>query len=115
MINKKIKFLVFPEKIQKKNKEEEIWVAQCLEHDMCIQSSNIDNLKKAIKRMIYAYYHLAPQRGLDSFLNFPQAPQKYWDKFRSGTIKIDSLNIKSICIEIDFAELYQVEFDGEEK
>jgi hypothetical protein len=55
-------------------KDGDIWVAQCLEHDVCAQAADLDTLRSRIEMAIEAEAPLT---------NLPQAPAHFfelWDR-----------------------------------
>jgi hypothetical protein len=51
-------------------KEGEIWVAQCLEHDVCVQAADLDTLRSRIEMALQA------ESPLDKL---PQAPDHFFE------------------------------------
>ncbi len=73
-ISKPIRVVVF--------KGEEHWVAQCLEHDICTQASDLDTLRDRIEQTIAAEHELCSSKGRD-LSSIPAAPDHFfrmWDK-----------------------------------
>lgn len=73
-------------------KEGEIWVAQCLEHDVCAQAADLDTVRGRIEMALQA------ESPLD---NLPQAPAHFfelWDR-KSGFQKVG----KSDGVEYEMA------------
>jgi len=55
-------------------KEGDIWVAQCLEHDVCAQASDLDTVRARIEVAIHAE---------DNLMDLPKAPDRFfalWDQ-----------------------------------
>lgn len=56
----------------------DLYVAQCLEHDICVQSSDVDEIRELMARQFQ--YEKSQDGGLDAV---PAAPQEFfddWDK-----------------------------------
>ena len=70
-------------------REGEVWVAQCLDHDIAAQGRTIAEAKEAFARTfagqvaVDLYNKVAPLKG------FAPAPAMYWDKFKQGERLLD--------------------------
>ena len=66
------------------------WVAQGLEHDICVQASSLDELHKRIAATVDAERDFAMSKGIEPFANIGPAPQYYLDKWDRATPLADS-------------------------
>ena len=65
-------------------REEHMWVAQCLEHDIAAQGASLPEVKQAFAIAFAAQIAVALHYGQDprDFLGeFGRAPEFYWEKF----------------------------------
>lgn len=67
-MNESVRVLIF--------NTEDMWVAQCLEHDICVQAENIDTLQRRFEDVMFC-----ESDHLDSI---PAAPQSFFDKWDAG-------------------------------
>lgn len=57
------------------------WVAQGLEHDICVQAKNLDELQKRIEATVEAERDYALSQGGEPFANIAPAPRHYFEKW----------------------------------
>jgi hypothetical protein len=61
------------------------WVAQCLEHDLCTSSKNLNDLPRQIASQLSLQVALDRRRGRQPFEGLPRSPQKFWDLYDRAT------------------------------
>lgn len=62
-------------------KEDDLWVAQCLEYDIAAQGPTVDAAKEAFVRAFAAQIAVALHHGEEPLATFGPAPRYYWDRF----------------------------------
>lgn len=65
-------------------KEEEWWVAQCLEYDFAGQAKSIDEATYQLLNLIAGHIAIHEELGLDPFENVVEAPKPYWTRFEKA-------------------------------
>ena len=78
----KLRVLIFREE------NADIWLAQCLEHDIATQASNLHDLRKRLDATIRAEISESLNRGFEPLSDIPKAPKYFyvmWDR-RYGAI-----------------------------
>lgn len=63
--------------------KEEVWSAQCLEHDIVGQGETIDQAMMQLT-MLLAAEEIVQLEGGGSLNDIPPAPQWYWEKFNQA-------------------------------
>jgi hypothetical protein len=66
-------------------KRRRLWIAQCLEFDICVQASEREDLEYELERAFIGYQAGCARENIEAFSNLPPAPQQYWDMW-SGAI-----------------------------
>jgi len=69
-------------------REEERWVAQCLEYDIATQADSMDGLYDKLGRVLAAYLGLAAEEGTAPFAGIPPAPKRYWEMYRRARLRL---------------------------
>lgn len=59
----------------------QMWVAQCLEHDLAAQGPSLEEARVAFERTLAAQVQLDLSRGLTPLEGIPPAPQEYFRIF----------------------------------
>ena len=59
-------------------KEEDVFLAQCLEHDICVQAPDIETLQRRFEATI------AAEGGRGDLESIPPAPEDFQDKWASA-------------------------------
>jgi len=59
-------------------------VAQCLEHDIAVQSKSHGGVLRALTAALYANIALACQHGIEPLSNFKPAPAEYEKRFSTA-------------------------------
>jgi len=68
------------------------FVGQCLQYDVAVQASSIEELKKRFYRALVTYFAERARLGLDVFEE-NRAPLKFWNLAASGKVDHDDLPI----------------------
>ena len=66
-------------------KEQETWVAQCLEHDVAAQGDSIDEALDNFGAVFTGHVMLDVREGREPLTDIPQAPKVYWDRYNKGS------------------------------
>jgi hypothetical protein len=61
--------------------DQELWVAQCLEVDVCVTARRRDDLPKKIVRQLRGQAILDASHGKRPFESFPRAPERFWQMY----------------------------------
>jgi hypothetical protein len=61
--------------------ERDFWIAQCLEHDIAVQSHSKDDLVVELGDVLVAYVQLAIDEGKVPLADIPQAPRQFFEMF----------------------------------
>ncbi len=72
-------------------KEDDLLVAQCLEHDIAVQASNIDDLQRRFEDAIVL------ENGMGSLDGIPPAPEDFhekWDLAEAMKSNIDNAEMR---------------------
>lgn len=65
-------------------KEEDLWVAQCLDHDVAAQGASPWAALKAWQHAFFAQAMANIEIGQEPMVNADRAPEFYWTQFESG-------------------------------
>ncbi len=64
---------------------DEVWVAQCLEHDICVQATSIEKLQARIERAVVSNCILGLELdGRPNLDRLAPAPSKFFRAFKDG-------------------------------
>jgi len=64
--------------------EHGLWIAQCLEHDLCTSAKNYSDLGRKLASQLRLQIYLDRKRGKEPLQDIPRAPQKFWNMYSSG-------------------------------
>jgi hypothetical protein len=64
-------------------KEDDVYIAQCLEYDIAAHGSTPDEAKAAFAEAMMRHAVYANERGCRLFDGLSPAPREYWDKWES--------------------------------
>ena len=84
-------------------RECEWWVAQCLEYDIAVQATSIQDVQYEIQRVLFGRICTAKKLGIDPFEGLPPAPPHYHKilQDQKGKILTMELNpIKNLSMKI---------------
>ncbi len=70
-------------------RENEGWVAQCLEYDIAAQGATIPKAKNAFERTFVGQILVDLEKGKQPLQGIQQAPPSYWEKFEHGERLMD--------------------------
>ena len=69
--------------------QEDDWLcAQCLEYDLVAQAKNLQQLSRALQRLIMGHVAVRLHHKLQPFRDLPRAPEKYWTMFRQSRLAL---------------------------
>ncbi len=60
--------------------------AQCLEYDLVVQAKNLQQLSRALQRMIVGHIVVRLRYKQQPFRDLPRAPEKYWTMFKRSRL-----------------------------
>jgi hypothetical protein len=88
-------------------KDGDLWVAQCLEHDIGAQAPTIDALNVRLKVVLDAELKESLERHYAPFAGIPPAPERFqlmWDhRSRSVDVKPSFMSNYTKPVNLDFA------------
>lgn len=61
-----------------------LWVGQCLEHDIAAQAKEPKDLAYQLERAIVGHIVIAQDNGIEPFKTVAPAPERYWKMFERG-------------------------------
>jgi len=62
--------------------------AQCLEYDLMVQAKNLQQLSRALQKLIVGHIVVRLRHKQQPFRDLPRAPEKYWAMFRRSRLKL---------------------------
>jgi hypothetical protein len=62
--------------------------AQCLEYDLMVQAKNLQQLSRALQKLIVGHIAVRLRHKQQPFRDLPRAPEKYWAMFRRSRLKL---------------------------
>jgi hypothetical protein len=62
-------------------KEGDTYVAQCLEHDICVQAPTLSALQRRFDKVIIASFCACSENNTAFNDAFPPAPREFWDMY----------------------------------
>lgn len=65
-------------------RENDTWVAQCLEYDVAAQGKTLSEVEDAFRKTITGQIILDLRKGREPFEGIRPAPRAYWQKFDEG-------------------------------
>lgn len=66
-------------------KEGNLWVGQCLQHDIAVQGENLRECMQELNDSLLGRIVIASELGMDHpFRDVPPAPLKYWKQYRAA-------------------------------
>jgi hypothetical protein len=63
-------------------RENGFWIAQCLEHDIAVQSHSQNELVSELAASLASYAEMAIDEGREPFSDIPPAPARFEDMFK---------------------------------
>lgn len=79
----KIRVLIF------RDPQVDAWIAQGLEHDICVQSKTIEDVSQAFENAVAAHIAIAIDRGEEPLASIPQAPASFFKAFRNAAFDLN--------------------------
>jgi len=61
-------------------KEDDWWIAQCLNYDIAAQARTLSDVQYEIQRVLVGRIAMAEKLGIDPFKGIPPAPEMYYNK-----------------------------------
>jgi len=68
--------------------------AQCLEYDLVVQAKSLQQLSRALQRLIVGHIVVRLRHKQQPFRDIPRAPEKYWAMFRQSRLKLPATMFK---------------------
>ncbi len=65
--------------------DHEVFIAQCLEHDLCTQGTSLQEVKESFARVKNGHRQVAMMLRQEPWISLQKAPQRYWDLFDETT------------------------------
>ena len=62
--------------------------AQCLEYDLVAQAKTLQQLSRALQRLIVGHVAVRLHHKQQPFRDLPRAPEKYWTMFRRSRLAL---------------------------
>src|SRR5262245_35981392 len=71
-------------------REGDLWIAQALEYDICIQAKSLEEVPKAFSRAVIANAVVCVDLGREPCEGIAPAPKKFWEMFRLAQLKMEA-------------------------
>jgi len=68
--------------------------AQCLEYDLVVQAKSLQQLSRALQKLIVGHIVVRLRHKQQPFRDIPRAPEKYWAMFRQSRLKLPATMFK---------------------
>ena len=68
--------------------------AQCLEYDLVVQAKSLQQLSRALQKLIVGHIVVRLRHKQQPFRDLPRAPEKYWAMFRQSRLKLPATMFK---------------------
>lgn len=65
-------------------RDEDLWVAQCLEYDLATQGRTLEQLRERVELLLLARMAVSQKVGRRPFEGLPKGPQEFWDLWGSA-------------------------------
>jgi len=62
--------------------------AQCLEYDLVVQAKSLQQLSRALQKLIVGHIVVRLRHKQQPFRDIPRAPEQYWAMFRQSRLKL---------------------------
>jgi len=70
-------------------KEDDMWVAQGLQFDICAQAASLDGARAAFAEMVCATAAVSIELGHEPLFGIDAAPKQFWDMYRRTDFKVE--------------------------
>lgn len=70
-------------------KEEDWYVAQCLDYDIATQARSIQDLYYELEHVLVGHVVVAQHEECVPFEGLPRAPKRYWDMYRHAKLRLE--------------------------
>lgn len=82
-------------------REEDVYVAQCIDYDIATQATDIDALLDRLELTIEAEWEMSLDCGETPFSRTPPAPNYFHKLWERGSFQITRLNVPIDALRID--------------
>jgi hypothetical protein len=65
-------------------REDDWWIAQCLEHDLVGLARTREELPEALGNQLQTQIEISLEAGVEPFTNLPVAPVRFWKMFEAA-------------------------------
>lgn len=76
-------------------RDEEWWIAQCVEHDLATQARTLDDLHQEIQRMLIAHVAACEEEGIEPF-QIPPAPPEVRERFERAKFAVVARGVRPV-------------------
>lgn len=76
-------------------KDDDLWIAQCLEYDIAVQARTIEELEENFVCSIIAHVMSSIEDKEAPFSTLPETPKEFWDMFQRAKQFRDPLQIET--------------------
>jgi hypothetical protein len=71
--------------------DEGVWIAQCIEYDICVSAETLPQLRKTFEHAVVANVHVNMKLGRSGLDGIPPAPPKFRDLFNNADTGLHSI------------------------
>lgn len=71
-------------------REDEWWVAQCLEYDLVGLARTLEELPDELRRQLRTQIEISVEAGVEPFISLPAAPARYWKMYEAAEVRARS-------------------------
>ncbi len=68
--------------------DEGVWIAQCVEYDICVSAETLPQLRKTFEHAVVANVHVNMKLGRSGLDGIPPAPPKFRDLFNNADTRL---------------------------
>lgn len=65
-------------------RDEDLWIAQCLEYDLATQGRTLEQLRERVKRLLLVRMAVSQKERRKPFGGLPKGPQEFWELWESA-------------------------------
>lgn len=66
-----------------------LWIAQCLEHDICVQATDLDEVKERLEMAMEFEVENAKSKGVEPYVRIPPAPKMFSDLWEGSQWEVN--------------------------
>lgn len=70
-------------------REDDWWVAQCLEYDIATQTKELTDLSYELNRVLAAQIAVSAELGQEPFSGIGPAPRRYWAMYEAAKMRVE--------------------------